>query len=226
MKKHIRSFASITAAVALLLVSVLPVAAHASVPDGSKVPSNSGAVIHVRLPHGCGDAAITAVEVQLPEGVVGAKPELIAGWTSTTEMVPATYTLYGTEYTERVGTITWTGGPLPDGQFLDFGINATFQLEPGTYTLPVIQYCGDASVAWVQVPAAGQSHDDLERPAPEFVVVDVASGDGHGDGHSDEHTDSPAATTTDPLVYVALIAAVAALAVSVVGLRGGAKSKR
>jgi uncharacterized protein YcnI len=222
MKKHIRSFASITAAVALLLVSVLPVAAHASVPDGSKVPSNSGAVIHVRIPHGCGDTAITAVEVQLPDGVVGAKPALIAGWTATTEMVPATYTLYGTEYTERVGTITWTGGPLPDGQFLDFGINATFQLEPGTYTLPVIQYCGDASVAWVQVPAAGQSHDDLERPAPEFVVVAAATGGGHGDGH----TDTPAATATDPLVYAALFAAVAALAVSLYGLYDAARSKR
>jgi uncharacterized protein YcnI len=218
MKKHIRSFASITAAIALLLVSVLPVAAHASVPDGSEVPSNSGAVIHVRLPHGCSGAAITAVEVQLPDGVVGAKPALIAGWTATTEMVPATYTLYGTEYTERVGTITWTGGPLPDGQFLDFGINATFQLEPGEYTLPVIQYCGDESVAWVEVPAAGQTHDDLEHPAPEFVVVDAAATDGH--------TDTPAATTTDPLVYAALLAAVAALAVSVYGLRGGAKSKR
>lgn len=222
MKKHIRSFASITAAIALLLVSVLPVAAHASVPDGSKVPSNSGAVMHVRVPHGCSGAAITAVEVQLPDGVVGAKPALIAGWTATTEMVPATYTLWGTEYTERVGTITWTGGPLPDGQFLDFGINATFQLEPGTYTLPVIQYCGDESVAWVEVPAAGQSHDDLERPAPEFVVVDAAAGDGHTDGH----TDAPAATATDPLVYAALFAAVAALAVSVYGLRVGAKSKR
>jgi uncharacterized protein YcnI len=222
MNKHIRSFASITAAIALLLASALPVAAHASVPDGSKVPSNSGAVIHVRLPHGCGDAAITAVEVQLPDGVVGAKPALIAGWTATTEMVPATYTLYGTEYTERVGTITWTGGPLPDGQFLDFGINATFQLEPGTYTLPVIQYCGDESVAWVEVPAAGQSHDDLERPAPEFVVVDAAAGDGHGDGH----TDTPAATATDPLVYAALFAAVAALAVSLYGLYDAARSKR
>lgn len=222
MKRHIRSFAGITAAIALLLVSVLPVAAHASVPDGSEVPSNSGSVIHVRLPHGCGDAAITAVEVQLPNGVVGAKPELIAGWTATTEMVPATYTLWGTEYTERVGTITWTGGPLPDGQFLDFGISATFQLEPGEYTLPVIQYCGSDSVAWIEVPAEGESHDDLEHPAPGFVVVEAAATDGHTDGH----TETPAASATDPLVYVALLASVVALGVSVVGLRGGAKAKR
>ncbi|NBP83217.1 DUF1775 domain-containing protein [bacterium] len=134
-------------------------------------------------------------------------------------MVPATYTLYGTEYTERVGTITWTGGPLPDGQLLDFGINATFQLEPGEYTLPVIQYCGDESVAWVEVPAAGQTHDDLEHPAPEFVVVDAAATDGH--------TDAPAATATDPLLYIAtLFAVVAALALIVYGLRTSAKSKR
>lgn len=222
MKKHIRSFASIMAAIALLLVSVLPVAAHASVPDGADVPSNSGAVIHVRIPHGCSGAAITAVEVQLPDGVVGAKPALIAGWTATTEMVPATYTLWGTEYTERVGTITWTGGPLPDGQFLDFGISATFQLEPGEYTLPVIQYCGDESVAWVEVPAAGQTHDDLEHPAPEFVVVEAAATDGNTDGH----TDTSSAAGTDPLVYAALFAAVAALGVSVFGLRASAKSKR
>ena len=218
MKKYIRSFASIAAAIALLLVSVLPAAAHASVPDGSEVPSNGGAVIHVRIPHGCEGAAITSVEVQLPDGVVGAKPALIAGWTATTEMVPATYTLWGTEYTERVGTITWAGGPLPDGQFLDFGISATFQLEPGTYTLPVIQYCGDASVAWVEVPADGQTHDDLEHPAPEFVVVDAAATDGH--------THAPATTATDPLVYAALFAAVAALGVSAYGLRAGGTSKR
>jgi hypothetical protein len=105
---------------------------------------------------------------------------------------------------------------------LDFGINATFQLEPGEYTLPVIQYCGDASVAWIEVPAAGQTHDDLEHPAPEFVVVDAPATDGHTDGH----TDTTGASATDPLVYVALIAAVAALAMSVIGLRGGAKSKR
>jgi hypothetical protein len=108
---------------------------------------------------------------------------------------------------------------------LDFGINATFQLEPGEYHLPVIQYCGDASVAWVEVPAAGQTHDDLERPAPEFVVVAAPTGDGHGDGHTDGHTDTPAATATDPLVYAALVAAVLALVVSFVAVRG-AKSKR
>ena len=179
--------ASTLMALALLAVAVLPVAAHASIPDGTAVPAGGSAVIHVRLPHGCDGAPITAVKVQLPDGVVGAKPELIAGWTATTEMVPAKYTLFGTDYTERVGTITWQGGPLPDGQFLDFGINATFQLEPGEYGLPVIQECGSTSVAWIEEPAAGQTHDDLEHPAPEFVVVEAAA-----EGHDHAGTESPA----------------------------------
>jgi uncharacterized protein YcnI len=195
--KFARPMVSGAAAVALLLVTALPVAAHASVPDGSEVPSNGSAVVHVRIPHGCGDAAVTAVEVKLPDGVVSAKPELIAGWEASVKKVAANYTLWGTEYTERVGTITWAGGPLPDGQYLDFGINATFQLEVGEYALPVIQYCGDESVAWIEIPAEAQSHDDLEYPAPTFTVVEaVADGHGGADDHSDgkdEEADDAAA---------------------------------
>lgn len=219
MTHPFRSLASMAAAVALLLITALPVAAHATVPDGSEVPANGSAVIHVRIPHGCEGAAVTAVEVQLPDGVVGAKPAWIAGWTATTEKAPATYTLYGTEYTERVDTITWTGGPLPDGQFLDFGISASFQMEPGSYTLPVIQYCGSDSVAWIEVPAAGQDAHELERPAPTFTVVAAAA-----DGHDKMPESSPApdhqsetgssSSTSDPLALLALFAAAAALVVS------------
>jgi uncharacterized protein YcnI len=190
---------------AILAVAALPVAAHASIPDGKAVPAGGSAVIHVRIPHGCDGASTTAVKVQLPDGVVGARPQLIAGWTASTTMVPATYTLYGTDYTERVGTITWVGGPLPDGQFLDFGINATFQLEPGEYPLPVIQECGTDSIAWIEIPAAGQSHDDLEHPAATFTVVESAE-DGHGSGAA-----TTGGTDTTPILALALAALLAGL---------------
>ena len=231
--KFARPMVSGAAALALLLVTALPVAAHASVPDGSEVPSNGSAVVHVRIPHGCGDAAVTAVEVKLPDGVVSAKPELIAGWEASVKKVAANYTLWGTEYTERVGTITWAGGPLPDGQYLDFGINATFQLEAGEYALPVIQYCGDESVSWIEIPAEGQSHDDLEYPAPTFTVVEaVADGHGGADDHSDgkdEEADDAAAesaATTDPMVYVALLLGASALVVSLLRGRTSGATRR
>jgi uncharacterized protein YcnI len=178
----VRLAAGAVTALAALAVAVAPVGAHASIPDGDSIPAGGTAVIHVRIPHGCDGAAVTAVKVQLPDGVVGARPEAVPGWSVTTEMVPANYTLFGTTYTERVGTVTWTGGPLPDGEYLDFGILATFQLEPGEYALPVIQECGADSVAWVEVPAAGQSHDDLEHPAPMFTVVEAAEGGDHDHG--------------------------------------------
>jgi uncharacterized protein YcnI len=166
--------------VSFLLVAALPVAAHVTIVDGSSIPSGGSAVIYFRLPHGCDGQPVNALSVQLPDGIVGAKPEAIAGWTATTEKVPADYELYGTQYTERVGTIRWEGGPVPDSEFLDFGVSATFQLEPGEYSIPAVQECGSESVAWIEIPAEGQSHDDLEHPAPEITVVAAEEGDDHG----------------------------------------------
>jgi uncharacterized protein YcnI len=159
--------------------------------DGSAIPSGGSAVIYFRLPHGCDGAPVDALEVQLPDGVVGAKPQAIAGWTITTEMVPADYELYGTTYTERVGTIRWEGGPLADSEYLDFGVSATFQLEPGEYAIPAVQYCGDESVAWIEIPAEGQDHDELEAPAPTITVVEADAEGGHG--HGDPGAEEPSA---------------------------------
>jgi uncharacterized protein YcnI len=154
--------------------------------------------------------------VQLPDGVVGARPQLIAGWTASTTMVPATYTLHGTDYTERVGTITWEGGPLPDGQFLDFGISARFQLEPGEYPLPVIQECGTDSIAWIEIPAAGQTHDDLEHPAATFTVVEAAE-EGHGSGAAS--TGGTDGGLTLALALAALVAGLGGLGLGLVAVR-------
>jgi uncharacterized protein YcnI len=179
-----RAAASLLAALSLLAITALPVAAHVTIVDGSSVPAGGSAVIYFRLPHGCDGQPVNALSVQLPEGIVGAKPEAIAGWTTTTEMVPADYELFGTQYTERVGTIRWEGGPLPDDEFLDFGMRATFQLEPGEYPIPVVQECGASSEAWIEVPAEGQSEDDLEHPAPTITVVANDGADGHDHGMS------------------------------------------
>jgi uncharacterized protein YcnI len=188
-RASVRLAGGLLAALSILFAMVVPVAAHVTIVDGSSVPAGGSAVIYFRLPHGCDGQPVNALSVQLPDGIVGAKPEAISGWTTTTEMVPAQYELFGTQYTERVGTIRWEGGPVKDAEFLDFGVRATFQMEPGTYPIPVVQECGADSVAWIEVPAEGQSEDDLEAPAPTITVVAAEEGDGHDHGAapSDDH---------------------------------------
>jgi uncharacterized protein YcnI len=123
--------------------------------------------------------ATDRLEVRIPEGVIGVTPEAVPGWTVETETVETEpYELYGSTLTERTSVVRWTGGPLEEHQYLDFGISAIFPDEPGELTFPAIQGCGDTETAWIEIPAEGQSEDDLEHPAP--VVEVVAAGEDGG----------------------------------------------
>jgi uncharacterized protein YcnI len=177
-----RRAAALVILLAALLLAAAPASAHVTVPDGGGIPSGSSATIHLDVPHGCEGQPTDTIEVQLPDGVVGAKAEWSSGWTVEAETVTAEpYTLYGTEYTERVGVIRWTGGPLPDDQYYDFGIQATFLADPGELVIPVVQRCGDLEEAWIEVPAEGQTEDDLEHPAPTVTILAAEEeGDHHG----------------------------------------------
>ena len=115
-------------------------------------------------------AATDTIEVQLPDGVVSAKPEYVPGWTLEVETVASEpYDEFGTTKTERVGVIRWSGGDLPDFAFYDFGVRATFLADPGTVlAFPVVQKCGDAEVAWIEPMVEGQP--EPEHPAPTVTI--------------------------------------------------------
>jgi periplasmic copper chaperone A len=164
-----RGAAVLGSALAIAAIAA-PAAAHVTVPDGADVPSGGNAVIHLRVPHGCDGAATDTISVQLPDGVVSAKAEYVPGWDLAVETVPsAPYDEFGTTKTERVGVITWSGGDLPDAAFYDFGIKATFLLDPGTVVaLPVVQKCGDVEVAWIEATVEGQP--EPEHPAPTITI--------------------------------------------------------
>jgi hypothetical protein len=166
-----RAAAALSAPLLTLLVAA-PVLGHVTVPDGAAIPSGSSSVIHLRVPHGCDGLATDALEAQLPEGVVSAKPEYVPGWTVDVEMVPSEpYDEFGTTMTERVGVVRWSGGELPDHAFYDFGIRATFLLEPGTsVAIPVVQRCADTEVAWIEPSVEGQP--EPEHPAPLVAISD------------------------------------------------------
>lgn len=130
--------------------------------------------------HGCGDQATTGVRVQIPEGFYNVKPMPKAGWTIDTVVGPyeTPFSNHGTEITEGVKEISWTGGSLPNDYFDEFTFRGTFgqQLEQGsTFYFPVIQSCGTTEDAWID-----QSGDhDAEFPAPAVVLSSPAAEHAH-----------------------------------------------
>ncbi len=59
--------------------------------------------------------------------------------------------------------------------------------KPGeSIYFPTIQKCEQGETRWIQIPAEGESEDDLESPAP-AVVLTAAEGE-HGGGAAAEET--------------------------------------
>jgi uncharacterized protein YcnI len=170
------------ASAALLLTVAAPAAAHVYIPESAVVGGGEGAVIHLRIPHGCEGVATDRLEVQIPEGVIGVTPQAVPGWTVETVSVETEpYELYGSTLTERTSVVRWTGGALEDHQYLDFGISAIFPDEPGEFAFPAVQGCGDQETAWIEIPADGQTEDDMEHPAPTIEVVAAGEDGGLAD---------------------------------------------
>jgi hypothetical protein len=120
--------------------------------------------VFVRVPHGCDGAATDTIKVQIPAGFTSVKAQAKAGWQVATVKADGT----------NVSEVIWSGGSLPDSQFDDFGISVKFPTATGVYYAPVVQMCGSSSVAWVQIPAAGEDSHSLKSPAPSVKVLDKA----------------------------------------------------
>jgi len=134
-----------------------------------------------RISHGCQDAATTSVRIEVPESVLAARPRAKPGWTIEIERASlATPTVSeGREQRDRVAAITWRGN-LPADQFDGFGVILKLpKALSGPLYLPVRQTCGAETVAWIEIPAAGQSWDALKHPAPVLTVEPSAANHGH-----------------------------------------------
>jgi uncharacterized protein YcnI len=175
----------ITRAVLLASASMaLPSAAlgFATVPEDEVFARDARReVIHIRIQEGCDVAATDRVRVTIPEGVLGVIPAAVPGWTATLDVVETEpYELFGQRRTDRVGSVEWTGGPLPAEQFQDFGISAVFTEPTDELAIPIVQGCGDVEQAWEEIPTDDQERSDLEFPAPVVRVVEPPDTDIRG----------------------------------------------
>ena len=166
-----------------------PAGAH---PSLERREANVGAPYKavMRVPHGCDGSATTRVRVQIPEGVIGVKPQPKPGWTIETTRGPyaQTYPYYhGAKLTEGVREITWSGR-LPDDNYDEFvfvGFVAATLNAGDTVHFPTVQECEKGRAAWTEVAVAGQSAHDLKMPAPAIRLVQAQ---GHGQQAAETRT--------------------------------------
>jgi uncharacterized protein YcnI len=181
--RHIRTVA---AAVAATLA--LPAAASAHVTlQPSTAPADGFTRLDVRVPNERDDASTAKVDVQLPPGFAFVSYEPRPGWKVTVKRAKAEQPIEvegGFEVDEEVRQITWQGGRIGPGEFVDFGLSLRMPKgEAGDkLTFKALQTYEDGEVVrWI-------GPEDADEPAPVVTLTSASSGGGHGAPGSDPDT--------------------------------------
>lgn len=175
----LRNFGSAVVGSAFLVTPQLG-AAHVTLESKEASPGSSYKAV-LRVGHGCDGNPTTVIRVQIPDGVIAVKPMPKPGWELETvkDKYDRPYDHYGSELTEGVRQIEWSGGRLRDDFYDEFVFVARLtDFEPGTVLhFPTVQECAGAVHRWIEIPAAGQDPDELEEPAPQLTIIDDPAGD-------------------------------------------------
>jgi uncharacterized protein YcnI len=160
-------------------------AAHVSIEE-DEVVAGSSAIVTLAFSHGCEESPTTQVRIQMPESIPTVAPTINANW----DVEKVTETLdspiqgaHGEQITERVSEVVYTARtPVQDGFRDTFELSITVPEDAAGQTIyfPTIQTCETGESAWIEIPAEGQDHDELESPAPGVTVV-AAGEDASGD---------------------------------------------
>ncbi len=168
-------FLTSTLALALACGLAAPAFAHVTI-ESKEAAVGTGFKLVLRVPHGCKGQATNSIRVQIPEGVVNAKPMPKAGWTldKVKGKYAATYKPYGHEVSEGVKEIEWKGGNLPDDEYEEFTVSTYLDasLKAGSMLyFPVVQSCVDGSTTrWIEIPVEGKA--EPESPAPGVKLIE------------------------------------------------------
>ena len=173
------------------LALAAPAAAHITT-NPSEAPSDGYATVSFQIPHGCEESPTTQFRIQIPPSVASATPAVSPNWTiKTKEGKKDPVELHGEKITSGVSEVTYSAKtPLPADR-LDF-VYMSLKMPAGeegeSIYFPTIQKCEQGETRWIQIPAEGESEEDLEEPAP-AIVLSAAEGE-HG-GAAAEHGAAP-----------------------------------
>jgi uncharacterized protein YcnI len=203
--------APIVAALAALLLAAPLAAAHVTL-NPREWEAGGFAKFDMRVPNERDGADTTRVTLKFPEQVISASFQPVEGWRRTVKMAQLDEPIddEGEQITERIDTVTWSGGRIRPGEFQEFGVSFQVPEEVGSdLTFPAVQvYSNGETVRWIGPP-------DADSPAPTVAVLEPAAEEGAAEPAA---TPSPPPAAggeedegSDTLAIVALVVAVAAL---------------
>jgi uncharacterized protein YcnI len=126
----------------------------------------------IRVPTERDNAATTAVSVQLPENVISVSFQPKPGWKREIKMtkLDKPVEVFGEQVTERVASVTWSGGRIRPGEFDEFGMSIRVPNTPGKeLVFPATQtYSSGEVVRWI-------GPEEADEPAPRVAVTAAAA---------------------------------------------------
>jgi uncharacterized protein len=212
-----RALAAAAGAVALVVLTALPAAAHVTIPN----PLTKGGfgIVTLSVPNEMDGASVTGLQVKLPTDVALAfvAPQPKPGWTVSTTMRHLTtpVTSDDGQVTDVVDTVTWSGGSIPPGQFDTFSLSVgPLPKDKDQLAFPTIQtYSNGQQVSWIDVRPAGGAEPD--HPQPILHLVDSAT------ATTAAATEGSSSDSGKGLAVAALVVAVVALGVAGAGVATG-----
>lgn len=221
VQKLLRCTAVAALAAGMTVLGSAAAEAHVHVVADSTT-SGSYSALTFRVPNESASASTVTVSVQLPQDTpfLSVRTKPVEGWAAKAEEAPLPQPVEfdGTTITKAVRTVSWTAEPgseIGPGQYQEFSISVGPLPAAGTVLLPTVQTYSDGKVvSWDQpTPASGEEPED---PAP---VLQVTTATGAGVSPAAAPAGASSDGTARGLAGGALVLALAALVVAVMGLR-------
>jgi uncharacterized protein YcnI len=212
----------IAAAAAAALVLAPAAAAHVTL-NPREWEADGFARFAIRVPNERDDANTTRITLKFPKRVLSASFQPMEGWKRTVKMetLDEPIEVEGERVSERIDTVTWSGGSIRPGEFQEFGVSFRTPNEPGTeLAFPAVQrYSSGEVVRWIGPP-------DADEPAPLIAITEAAPEAGAAapaatPAATPAPPDAPAQEESggsDTLSIIALIAGAAGLVTALVAL--------
>jgi uncharacterized protein YcnI len=163
---------SALAAFAAALAVAAAAQAHVTVHPNA-LPASGFQVINIRIPNEEDKASTTKLVVQFPPGFPDASWQPVGGgWKAsiTFRKLAKPVIVEGEKLTEEVNTVTFTGGRLAPGQFMEFPLSVATPSKAGAVlTFKAVQtYSNGDIVRWIGAPGT-------DTPAPQVLLTNENS---------------------------------------------------